>query len=294
MTRFAFKSIKTYYPETPNLLHFNARDGSSLSYRFYDSSCRDVVCILLHGSSAHGAYLHPLASYLSSHGAGQVYVPNIRGHYMSGSSRGDCGYIGQLEDDLVDLIQHMQLQNKKIFLLGHSSGGGLAIRFAGGNHDIPIHGYVLLSPAIPRAPTMRQGTAGGWASVHLIKLLCCLFLNALGVSWFNRLKVISFNKPKEECDGTETLTYSFRLNASYHPRHPYQDDILAIEKKALVLIGAEDEANDPTKYPKIMQVSDQSLQVIEGINHLNIVCDPKPMQASLNWISLKKAQDIGD
>lgn len=65
---------------------------------------------------------------------------------MSGSPRGDCAYIGQLEDDLVDLIQRMQLQNKKIFLLGHSSGGGLAIRFAGGNHNIPIHGYVLFLP----------------------------------------------------------------------------------------------------------------------------------------------------
>ncbi len=289
---FDFKSIKTHYPETPNLSHFNARDGSSLSYRFYDSPCRDVVCILLHGSSAHGEYLHPLASYLSSHGAGQVYVPNIRGHYMSGSSRGDCAYIGQLEDDLVDLIQRMQLQHKKIFLLGHSSGGGLAIRFAGGNHNIPIHGYVLLSPAIPRAPTMRQGTAGGWANVHLFKFLFCLFLNTLGISWFNHLKVISFNKPKEECDGTETLTYSYRLNASYHPRHPYQADIRAIEKKALVLIGAEDEANDPAKYPEIMQTTDQSLQVIDGIKHLNIVCDPKAMQASLKWINLKKTENI--
>ncbi len=68
---FDFKSIKTHYPETPNLSHFNARDGSSLSYRFYDSPCRDVVCILLHGSSAHGEYLHPLASYLSSRGGGK-------------------------------------------------------------------------------------------------------------------------------------------------------------------------------------------------------------------------------
>ncbi len=291
---FDFKSIKTHYPEAPALSHFNARDGASLSYRFYDSPCRDTVCILLHGSSAHGEYLHPLASHLSSHGAGQVYIPNIRGHYMSGSSRGDCAYIGQLEDDLVDLIQRMQLQNKKIFLFGHSSGGGLAIRFAGGNHGIPIHGYVLLSPAIPRAPTMRQGTAGGWANVQLVKLLFCSFLNAIGIRWFNHLKVISFNKPKEACGGTETLSYSFTLNTSYHPRYPYADDIQALGEKFLVLVGAEDEANDPSKYQEIMQTSERSLQVIEGIKHLNIVCDPKAMQASLDWINLRKTPDIGD
>jgi alpha-beta hydrolase superfamily lysophospholipase len=291
---FDFKSIETHYPEAPSLLSFEARDGTSLRYRFYDSPCKDAVCILLHGSSAHGEYLHPLAAYLSSQGAGQVYVPNIRGHYMSGSSRGDCAYIGQLEDDLVDLIQRMQLQNKKIFLFGHSSGGGLAIRFAGGEHGIPIHGYVLLSPAIPRAPTMRQGTAGGWANVKLLKLLFCLFLNTLGISRFNHLKVISFNKPKEACDGTETLAYSFRLNTSYHPRYPCGTDMQALGKKVLVLIGAEDEANDPAKYPEIMQTSGQALQVLEGIKHLNIVCDPRAMQAALNWVNFTRKSIYAD
>jgi non-heme chloroperoxidase len=282
---FDFKSIKTHYPEAPPLSTFSARDGTSLSYRFYDSVRKDVACILLHGSSAHGEYLHPLASHLSS--LGQVYVPNIRGHYLSGSERGDCAYVGQLEDDLMDLIQRMQLQNKKIFLLGHSSGGGLAIRFAGGKHGIPIHGYVLLSPAIPRTPTMRQGTAGGWANVRLLKLLFCLFLNALGITRFNHLKVLSFNKPKEVCDGTETLSYSFNLNTSYHPRYPYQDDVHAMEKKVLVLIGSRDEANDPAKYPEVMQTSGESLQVIEGIKHLAIVHDPTAMQAALHWIRSK-------
>ncbi len=110
---------------------FSARDGIALSYRFYDSCKKDRVIILLHGSSAHGEYLHGFADYLSfKRNVGQVYVPNLRGHYNSGTSRGDCDYIGQLEDDLYDLIHHFQLQNKKIILLGHSSGGGLAIRVA--------------------------------------------------------------------------------------------------------------------------------------------------------------------
>lgn len=288
---FDFKSVQTHYSEIPEVSQFNARDGASLSYRFYDSAQKDVVCILLHGSSAHGAYLHPLARHLSSHGAGQVYVPNIRGHYLSGTTRGDCAYIGQLEDDLVDLIYRMQLQNKKIFLFGHSSGGGLAIRFAGGNHGVPIHGYVLLSPAIPRAPTMRQGTAGGWAKVHLLKLLFCLFLNALGIKWFNHWNVISFKKPEDDCDETETLDYSFRLNTSYHPRYPYQNDVRALGNKFLVLIGSEDEANDPTKYPEVMQTSDKSFQVIEGIKHLNIVNDPTAMEAALGWVDLRTSGD---
>jgi len=281
---FDFQSINTHYPEAPPLSKFQARDGSSLTYRFYDSDQQDRVCILLHGSSAHGEYLHPLACYLSSHGGGQVYVPNLRGHYASGTKRGTCAYIGQLEDDLVDLIHRMQIQKKKIFLFGHSSGGGLAIRFAGGNHGLPIQGYVLLSPAIPRAPTMRQGTAGGWAKVRLWKLLCCLFLNAIGIQWFNHSKVISFKKPEKWCNGTETLDYSFNLQMSMHPRSPYQKDIQALGNKYVTLIGSEDEANDPTKYSEIMHNSQESLQVIEKVKHLNLVRHPIAMEMACNWV----------
>ena len=140
--------------------------------------------------------------------------PNLRGHYASGALRGECSYVGQLEDDLYDLMEHFQLQKKKIYLIGHSSGGGLAIRFAGGLYGNIIQGYVLLAPAIPTAPTMRQGTAGGWADVSIAKIIALSLLNSIGIQRFNHTHVIRFNKPKEYCDEKETLSYSFNLNAS--------------------------------------------------------------------------------
>jgi len=61
-------------------------------------------------------------------------LPNMRGHYQSGRHRVDVDYIGQMEDDMADLIRHLREQrlNGPITLGGHSSGGGFAIRFAGG------------------------------------------------------------------------------------------------------------------------------------------------------------------
>jgi non-heme chloroperoxidase len=117
MSVFDFQSLQKFEDIAPPLKHFSARDGAKISYRFYDSPNKDRVVIFLHGSSAHGEYLHGFADYLSSQrSVGQVYVPNLRGHYESGNSRGDCSYIGQLEDDLYDLIQHFKLQIK-IFIL---------------------------------------------------------------------------------------------------------------------------------------------------------------------------------
>ena len=44
---------------------------------------------------------------------------------------------------------------------------------------------------------------------------------------FNVLPIVEFNKPSKYWDGTETLSYSYRLNASYHPRYRYADDVRA-------------------------------------------------------------------
>lgn len=280
---YDFKSIAKSYTDLPGLKQFLARDGEPLSYRFYDNINSGTVYIFLHGSSSHGQYLHPLATYFSSSGAGQVYVPNLRGHYASGFKRGDCAYIGQLEDDIIDLINKMRLHNKQIFLVGHSSGGGLAIRFAGGKHAIPIRGYILFSPIIPKAGIMRQHTAGGWARLSIARLLFLSVLNRFGIKWFNHLNVIEFNLPIKYCDGKETLAYSFNLNVSYHPRLSYEQDFAELGKKFIILVGSEDEANDPNKYSQIIYVADENLQIIDQAKHLNIVCDPIAMQVALDW-----------
>lgn len=286
MSVFDFQSLQKFQNVTPPLKQFSARDGTIISYRFYDSPNKNRIIILLHGSSAHGEYLHGFADYLSSkRGIGQVYVPNIRGHFGSGTAPGDCSYIGQLEDDIYDLIHHFKLENKSIYLVGHSSGGGLAIRFAGGSYQKLIQGYVLLSPAIPTAPTMRQGTAGDWAKVSIAKIITLSILNSIGIKTLNHTHVIQFNKPAQYCDGKDTLSYSFNLNSSYHPRQPYQSDIKALKDKYIVFIGSEDEANDPLQFPSVIETnSSEFIQIIEGVKHLDIVCNQEIMERTATWI----------
>ncbi len=280
-----FSCLPKHY-DAPSLLNnFVARDGQQLGYRFYDSTDKSRVFILLHGSSAEGEYLHPLANHLSQ-SMGQVYVPNLRGHFASGKVPGDCNYIGQLEDDLCDLINHFTLQNKKIYLVGHSSGGGLSIRFSGGPYGKLIHGAVLLSPAIPTAPTMRQGNAGGWAKVSQWKIVFLLILNCIGIRFLNHTKVIQFNRPVEYCNGKETLSYSYNLNSSYHPRIPYQRDIPSLKDRSLVVIGSNDEANDPALFSQVMQdPQSKFIRIIPGAQHLDISQNPQAFDAITHWVN---------
>jgi Serine aminopeptidase, S33 len=58
--------------------------------------------VLIHGTATESSVMNALAKTLNAAGT-TVYAPDLRGHGASGN-RGDIDYIGQLDDDLVDLI----------------------------------------------------------------------------------------------------------------------------------------------------------------------------------------------
>jgi pimeloyl-ACP methyl ester carboxylesterase len=285
---FDFTSLRAPPSEIPlpSLRRYAARDGEELAYRIYESTA-DRVLIFVHGSSYHGAGYHGLAAALSLGGVAKVVLPNLRGHYQSGRHRGDVEYIGQLEDDIADLIGQLREQGLKgpITLGGHSSGGGFAIRFAGGAHAAAVSSYLLLAPAIPTSPAMRQGTAGGWANLNFRRLYGLLALNAVGIHGFDGLPTIEFNKPAKFWDGTETLSYSHRLNTSYHPRFRYQNDLGALGP-TLVMIGANDEAIDPEALRAVFAESAPKAQmtIVPGVSHFGIFNDPAKWDLIAAWL----------
>ena len=286
---FGFASntgTRTPTGSVPAIDRYPARDGEQLSFQFYDST-GEVILVFVHGSSYHGAGYHTLARELSDAGMAKVYLPNMRGHHLSGQRRGDVDYIGQLEDDLADLVAYIRGRGQRgsLVLGGHSSGGGLAIRVAGGKYGDMAAAYLLLSPVIPLAPTTRGGDAGGWAHLHRSRLFGLLMLNAVGITGLNGLPIIQFNKPEAFRDGTETLGYSYRLNVSFHPRYDYAADIKAVGDRFLLLVGDADQEIDPVAYEDIFPQTGAEPRVIRlpGIDHLGIFSAPSTLSAVQNW-----------
>src|SRR4029077_19013140 len=88
--------------------------------------------IFIHGSSgSSGTVNHALTAALAARGV-ETWAVDIRGHGTSGT-RGDIGYVGQLEDDLADFVAFVRktAPDLPLTLIGHSAGGGLALRIAG-------------------------------------------------------------------------------------------------------------------------------------------------------------------
>jgi alpha-beta hydrolase superfamily lysophospholipase len=261
----------------PELLRYKARDGALLSYREYRASDKKVA-ILLHGSAGSGVDMHPLALALQRAGI-TVLVPDLRGH---GANRphGDITYVGQLDDDLVDLVSNKkpEFSNSTWTILGFSSGAAFVLRFAA---ELPagqlVDRYVLVSPYLRYdAPSVRQSQPGpvepqNWAAASVGRIVGLTMLNRWGVHIWDGLPVLAFPVPSD-IDAT-TNTYSWRLYRNFGAHDDYLADIRRAARPVRVFVGGSDELLDAVKLKTEFQSqrSDVPVSIIPGLSHSDMV-----------------------
>ena len=266
-----FSSLIYDYSRIPDLVQYQARDHAKLSYRYYPSPSNNLM-IILHGSGYHSRYLYKLAKTITHNQIAQVVTPDLRGHGPQALKRGDIDYIGQLDDDLDDLVQFCiaTYSPKKIFVAGHSSGGGLALRLMGNKMRHQADAYILLAPYFAHdAPTTNAKS--NWAKPALLKVIFAHMLNGFGLHWLDHSVTIKFNLPEAYRDGSETLAYTHALITSFSPSD-YERDLRNTTKKTLVVVGEDDEAMNASAYQKVLpQNASIELTILPRVHHMGIV-----------------------
>lgn len=280
-----FDAVTGIATEMPLADPVDMRDGYDLMVRRFDNGPGPLT-ILIHGSGWNGLQFAGLAPQLP----GTVLVPDLRGHGAAPGRRGDIDYIGQFEDDLADLIIATAKPGQKVVLAGHSSGGGLVVRMAGGPQGHLLDGAVLLAPFLKHnAPSTRKNS-GGWAYVMVRRIIGLGLLNRVGITALNGLTVIEFDFPHSVIAGPygnlATRSYSYRLNTSYAPRAAYTDDIAALPP-FLLIAGAQDEAFVAAAYAPLMQAHtpNGSYQIVPGADHLGVVDAPETAGAMIKVLN---------
>ena len=263
----------------PGLERFSARDGTVLAYRHYParSPATGQIAVVVHGSSGSSIAVHALANGLAERGV-DTYAPDIRGHGASGT-RGDIAHLGQLEDDLADFVADIRKTNQTapLTLIGHSSGGGFALRVAGSPIQNLFARTVLLAPYLGYdAPSSRQD-AGGWASPDIPRFLGLSILRRLGVVCCEALPTIAFAVPPNT-SAILASTYSYRLMRNFGSSPNYRDDLAAAGRPVVLFGGAADELMQPGKYVEAVGPR-VPVRLIEGVNHMGIVSDPAAVSA---------------
>jgi alpha-beta hydrolase superfamily lysophospholipase len=257
----------------PPLQRFSARDGTELAYRHYPARgvASEKIAILVHGSSGSSTSVHALADALAARGV-ETYVPDIRGHGGSGT-RGDIGYLGQLENDLADLVAVVRKTspNQPLTLLGHSAGGGFALRVASSPIQNLFARTVLLAPYLGYdAPTNRPDS-GGWASPDIPRYLALAALRRVGNECCDALPTLGFAVPPNS-EWMLAPAYSYRLMRNFATRG-YKDDLAGVTKPLTLIAGADDELMQADKYADAVHAVAPSVDVklIEGVDHMGIV-----------------------
>jgi alpha-beta hydrolase superfamily lysophospholipase len=271
----------------PPLSRFSARDGTELAYRHYPARgpATGKVAILVHGSAGSSVAIHAVADALAARGV-ETYAPDIRGHGGSGS-RGDIGFVGQLENDMADLVAFLRKTSptEPLTLLGHSSGGGFALRIAGSPIQDLFARTVLLAPYLGYdAPSTRPGS-GGWASADIPRFLALAALRRIGVACCEALPVLAFAVPPNS-ERFLTPTYSYRLMRNFATRS-YKRDLADAHHPITLISGASDELMQADKYADAVHAVAPSVEVrlIAGVGHMGIVGDPSGVSAVADYVA---------
>jgi alpha-beta hydrolase superfamily lysophospholipase len=265
------------FSSLPAIERFQGRDGTWLGFRHYGAGGAPTgrVAIVIHGSSgSSGGTIHALSQALAAHGV-ETFAVDMRGHGTSGT-RGDIGYVGQLEDDLADFVAVLRktVPSSPLTLVGHSSGGGFALRVAGSPIQNLFERFVLLAPYLGYdAPSTRPGS-GGWARADIPRIIGLLALRNLGITCCEALPVLALAVPPNS-EKTLVSTYTDRLMRNFAVGGDFRRDLAAATKPLTIISGADDELMFSDKYAEATRGAKVAVEVLDGINHMGIVAAPK-------------------
>ncbi|MGD0722644.1 MAG: alpha/beta fold hydrolase [Roseiarcus sp.] len=258
---------------------FRARDGASLVYRLYPAAngATNRLAILVHGSSGSSTAMNAIAKALVEAGVAAVAI-DARGHGGSGT-RGDIGYIGQLDDDLADLVAELRprFPEARLALVGHSAGGGFALRIAGEPEGKVFDRFVLLAPYLGYfAPTNRPAEGPGrWAEPDLPRIVALNILSRVGLDWGQSLPAIAF------ATRSGTSRYSYRLLNNFGPPMDWAGAFAAAAAPVDVILGEKDELMAADRYPDALApfAANVHLTVLPGVDHMGVVHEPAALAA---------------
>ena len=209
------------------------------------------IAILVDGSSAQSVEMHAIGKTLAAAGVRAIAV-DIRGHGHLGW-RGDISYMGQLDDDLADLVASIRKSAPNASLiLSVSLGGGFGLRTAGGPNGDLFASYVLLAPFLdPRARTSRPSTGTArWAEPNIRRIVALSILRRFGITCCEGLSAIAYALPEKALPFT-TREYSYRLLVNDGLVFGYKDALMSARRPITVITGANDELMIADAMPKL-------------------------------------------
>jgi acylglycerol lipase len=226
-----------------------------------------AVIIVVHGLAEHIGRYKNVINYLVPKGYA-IYGLDHRGH---GKSQGIRGYVDRFSDYITDLKTFFDLvrkeqPDKKIFMLGHSLGGLIAVAYA-------IEYQAELSGLIVSAALMKIGASVSPATVFMAKIISAI-APKMGVTTLDA-STISRDKTVVDAYVNDPLVYRGKTSARWGTEfikitRDIPDKIAKITLPLLVMYGTDDKLCDPEGSRMLYQMAnspDKTLKAYKGLYH---------------------------
>ena len=142
-----------------------ARDGTAIRFLTWAAAEPRAVLLLSHGLGEHAGRYAPFAAILAARGV-TVAALDHRGHGRSGGQRGHVDRFFRYAEDFeafrAAVAGRLRAQ-LPTFVLGHSLGGLIVIRWLQANRGVRVRGVILSAPLLGvtlRAPAWKLALSG--------------------------------------------------------------------------------------------------------------------------------------
>lgn len=142
-----------------------AGDGTRLHYHVWSAPSPRAALLLSHGLGEHGGRYAPIAAALVADGV-SVFALDHRGHGRSGGQRGHIARFSRFTADFEAFRAAVVAglpPKLPAFVLGHSLGGLIVLRWLQAHPAAPVRGTILSAPLLGvaiQAPRVKLALAG--------------------------------------------------------------------------------------------------------------------------------------
>ncbi|MEM9671944.1 MAG: lysophospholipase [Bacteroidota bacterium] len=261
--------MENYQNKTDLLI--SSQDGFSLFYqKWIPTEKVERIIVFQHGLGEHSDRYQNLIQAFSGTGTA-FYAPDARGHGRSGGKRGHVARFQHFIHDLHDLIQRVRQENdnQKVFLLGHSMGGAIVLKYAlTKDYQDGLRGLIGSSPGVE--PVMD------WIKKIQKPVAAVLSRVAPSLTLDNQLDVnnLSHNEHVVTAYQADPLVHSKASTLLGHSLFNVHHDIYraasSLQIPVYLMHGTADRLTNPEatqKFYELLGSTDKTLRLYPGLYH---------------------------